>query len=165
MIDEVDALVRRNALAENEASKLSKFNAEILGHKNPAQRIMYVDRIRQELHETKHVSICHLVRFWALSDLVCQKLLMTTKDKEAVIEENEELRHELGLYKSVAVPLENKPRAFMTRVTRAPLASQNLNAPPPNARASHARSASAMKSLASSDVEYRDGDMTIDELA
>ena len=55
MIDDVDGLVRKNALAEHEAQKLRKFNAEILGHRNPAQRIMYVDRIRQELHETKQV--------------------------------------------------------------------------------------------------------------
>lgn len=63
-MDEVDALVRRNALAEDEAQRLSQFNAEILGHHNPAQRIQYVDRIRQELHETKQVSAmpahCHL---------------------------------------------------------------------------------------------------------
>ncbi len=56
LLDEVDALVERNALAEDEAQGLSKFNAEILGHRNPAQRIMYVDRIRGELHETKLVS-------------------------------------------------------------------------------------------------------------
>ena len=34
MFDEVDALVRKNALAEDEAAKLSKFNAQILGHNN-----------------------------------------------------------------------------------------------------------------------------------
>lgn len=45
----------RNNLAEEEADRLSKFNAEILGHNNPAQRIMYVDRIRRELAEAKHV--------------------------------------------------------------------------------------------------------------
>lgn len=56
MVDEVDALVRRNALAEDEARSLSKFNAQILGHRNPAQRIMYVDKIRQELHDTKQAS-------------------------------------------------------------------------------------------------------------
>lgn len=55
MIDEVDALVRRNALAEDEAAQLSKFNAQILGHNNPQQRIMYVDKIRGELHEVKQV--------------------------------------------------------------------------------------------------------------
>jgi hypothetical protein len=48
-------LVDRNDLAEEEADRLSRFNAEILGHNNPAQRIMYVDRIRKELAETKHV--------------------------------------------------------------------------------------------------------------
>lgn len=45
----------RNDLAEDEAERLSAFNAEILGHRNPAQRIMYVDRIRRELAETKQV--------------------------------------------------------------------------------------------------------------
>jgi chromosome segregation ATPase len=55
LVDEVGELVARNALAEDEADKLSRFNAEILGHNNPAQRIMYVDRIRKELAETKQV--------------------------------------------------------------------------------------------------------------
>jgi hypothetical protein len=54
--DEVGTLIARNELAEGEAERLSKFNAEILGHTNPAQRIMYVDRIRKELAETKRVS-------------------------------------------------------------------------------------------------------------
>lgn len=61
LVDEVGALVARNALAEDEAAKLSKFNAEILGHNNPAQRIMYVDRIRRELADTKHVRINHVM--------------------------------------------------------------------------------------------------------
>lgn len=55
LIQEVDALIARNALAEEEAHRLSRFNAEILGHNNPAQRIVYVDKIRRELHETKQV--------------------------------------------------------------------------------------------------------------
>lgn len=55
LVDEVGGLVDRNNLAEEEADRLSRFNAEILGHNNPAQRIMYVDRIRRELAETKHV--------------------------------------------------------------------------------------------------------------
>lgn len=55
LVEEVDALVARNALAEEEAGTLRKFNAEIVGHNNPAQRIVYVDRIRRELHETKQV--------------------------------------------------------------------------------------------------------------
>jgi len=49
-------LVDRNALAEEEAQQLSKFNAELLSHKNPSQKIMYVDRIRQELADAKQVS-------------------------------------------------------------------------------------------------------------
>lgn len=57
LVDEVNALVDRNALAEEEAQQLSKFNAELLSHKNPAQKIMYVDRIRQELAETKQVRL------------------------------------------------------------------------------------------------------------
>ncbi|KAI0690542.1 hypothetical protein BC835DRAFT_1280794 [Cytidiella melzeri] len=147
IIDEVDALVRKNALAEDEAQKLSKFNAEILGHNNPQQRIMYVDKIRQELHEFK------------------QKLLMTTREKETVINENDQLRRELELYKSVAVSADVKPRTFVTRITRAPLANQNLNAMAgPNAQ-SHLSSSTAVKGMdLLPEVEYREGDMTLDEL-
>lgn len=57
LVDETEALVARNNLAEEEAETLSKFNAEIIGHNNPGQRILYVDRIRRELSEVKQVSI------------------------------------------------------------------------------------------------------------
>jgi hypothetical protein len=57
LVDKTEALVARNNLAEEEAENLSKFNAEILGHNNPVQRILYVDRIRRELSEVKQVSI------------------------------------------------------------------------------------------------------------
>jgi uncharacterized tellurite resistance protein B-like protein len=60
--NEVNALLARNALAENEAKRLSSFNAEILGHQNPAQRILYVDRIRKELAETKQVCLHAFLR-------------------------------------------------------------------------------------------------------
>lgn len=53
--EEVTRLMVRNEIAEGEADRISRFNAEILGHHNPAQRIMYVDRIRQELAQAKHV--------------------------------------------------------------------------------------------------------------
>jgi len=56
LCDEVASLLTRNQIAEEEADRLGKFNAEILGHNNPAQRIMYVDRIRRELAEAKYVS-------------------------------------------------------------------------------------------------------------
>lgn len=57
--EEVESLVARNALAEDEAQRLSKFNAEIVGHHNPAQRILYLDRIRNELAGAKQV--CYFV--------------------------------------------------------------------------------------------------------
>ena len=64
LVDEVNALVDRNALAEEEAQQLSKLNAGLLSHKNPAQKIMYVDGIRQELADTKQVgSSKHTGRF------------------------------------------------------------------------------------------------------
>ncbi|KAG9220820.1 hypothetical protein CCMSSC00406_0002580 [Pleurotus cornucopiae] len=40
--EEVDSLVARSALAEDEALRLSQFNAEILGHNNPAQRRLLI---------------------------------------------------------------------------------------------------------------------------
>lgn len=55
LMDEVGGLMDRNNLAEDEVERLSKFNAEIVGHHNPAQRIMYLDRIRRELAEAKQV--------------------------------------------------------------------------------------------------------------
>jgi len=61
LYDQVDSLIARNQIAEEEAERISKFNAEILGHQNPAQRILYVDRIRTELAETK------MVRFFSFS--------------------------------------------------------------------------------------------------
>lgn len=53
--DELGKLLTRNQIAEEEVDRISQFNAEILGHHNPAQRIMYVDRIRRELAEAKQV--------------------------------------------------------------------------------------------------------------
>ena len=57
LLDEVGTLAARNQLAESEANRLSQFNAEILGHTNPAQRIVYLDRVRRELAETKQVRL------------------------------------------------------------------------------------------------------------
>ncbi|KAH9847165.1 hypothetical protein C2E23DRAFT_742411 [Lenzites betulinus] len=147
LLVEVDALVVRHALAEDEAQRLSKHNAEILGHHNPAQRIMYVDRIRRELHDTK------------------QKLLMSTRDRDAVLADNDELRHELGLYKSVAVPLDAKPRTTITRVARVPsaLSDSELGVPP----STRSVSASAPGARLASVQETETGapeDMTLDEI-
>ncbi|KAI5118462.1 hypothetical protein M0805_006281 [Coniferiporia weirii] len=107
--EEMRGLVARNSLAEDEAERLSKFNAEILGHRNPTQKIYYVDRIRRELSETK------------------QKLAVSTRDHEDALSECAQLRNELGMYTSVAVPFEGKPRTNMTRVRRVPLGAQLMN--------------------------------------
>ncbi len=47
-----------------------------------------------------------------------KKLLLSTRDREAVLADNDDLRAELDMYKSVAVPHEVKPRTTITRVTR-----------------------------------------------
>ncbi|KAJ7132830.1 hypothetical protein C8R43DRAFT_1023572 [Mycena crocata] len=105
--DEVKSLIARNELAEGEAHQLSKFNAEILGHHNPAQRIMYVDRIRRELAEIKH------------------KLAVTVVECESFAANNTNLLRELEMYKSASMPLENKPRTIVTRISRPPLSALN----------------------------------------
>ncbi|KAJ6609836.1 hypothetical protein B0H10DRAFT_2062676 [Mycena sp. CBHHK59/15] len=107
--DEVKSLIARNELAEGEAQQLSKFNAEILGHHNPAQRIMYVDRIRRELAETKH------------------RLAVNMMDCESLTSQNAELIRELEMYKSATIPVENKPRTVVTRISRPPLSVLNQN--------------------------------------
>ncbi|KIK67066.1 hypothetical protein GYMLUDRAFT_216977 [Collybiopsis luxurians FD-317 M1] len=105
--EELEGLLARNALAEDEAQRLSKANAEILGHRNPAQRIMYVERIRNELAEAR------------------QNLLISTRTVEAMTTHNQDLQTELDMYKSVAVPRELKPSTKFTRMTRPPLADMN----------------------------------------
>ncbi|KII92246.1 hypothetical protein PLICRDRAFT_466038 [Plicaturopsis crispa FD-325 SS-3] len=146
--DEVSALLARNALAEGEAERLSTFNAEILGHHNPAQRIVYVDRVRRELAEMK------------------QKLLVSVRAHEAATAANDELRRELEMYKSVMVPAEYKPRTHITRVGRVPLAAQSVNVDAKsrslgeeNGSGSHKRALSRTPEL-----DSIPGDMTLDEI-
>ncbi|TFL02437.1 hypothetical protein BDV98DRAFT_603640 [Pterulicium gracile] len=102
---EAEALVSRNELAETEAEKLSKLNAEIIGHANPSQRIMYLESIRQELADTK------------------QNLLVSQRSHKAASVANAELKKELGVYKSVSGP--SKTSTSFTRVSRSPLADLN----------------------------------------
>ncbi|KAH9985815.1 hypothetical protein BJV74DRAFT_846401 [Russula compacta] len=110
LLDEVGVLAARNQLAEGEANKLSQFNAEILGHTNPAQRIVYLDRVRRELAETK------------------QMLIVATRERDTATAQIEGLRRELSLY--LSVPAEGKPRTTMTRVGRMPLVTQSQNVNP-----------------------------------
>ena len=57
--------------------------------------------------------------------LLPQKLLASTRDNNAALEEISTLRDELYMYKSV--PLDGKPRTHITRVSRVPLASRSTN--------------------------------------
>ncbi|KIJ68163.1 hypothetical protein HYDPIDRAFT_83602 [Hydnomerulius pinastri MD-312] len=146
LVDETEDLLARNDLAEEEAERLSRFNAEILGHNNPSQRIVYVDRIRRELAETK------------------QTLLVCTRDRDAFAAANEDLRHELGLYKSAVVPVENKPRSLFIRVARPPLTSQSLNVN--NVKTNTNMTPSSIDATKHVILEHLPGpgDMTLDEL-
>lgn len=103
--DEVGSLLAKNALAEDVAQQLSKFNAEIIGHQNPAQKIMYVERIRNELAESK------------------QKHALLTREHEVLVSQKQELENEVDMYKSVVVF--NKPKTTITRVHRLPLTDLN----------------------------------------
>ncbi|KAF8161010.1 hypothetical protein B0H34DRAFT_857540 [Crassisporium funariophilum] len=147
--DEVGALLTRNQIAEEEADRISKFNAEILGHNNPAQRIMYVDRIRRELAEAKH------------------KIAMMANEQENIAAQNTNLQHELDMYTSVTVPLETKPRTNIIRVGRPPLVNlgHSLNA---GLSVNGARSGmSVVKSISPAHeplLEINENDMTMDEL-
>lgn len=109
--ERVGSLLTRNKVAEDEAAELCEFNAQILGHHNPAQRIMYVDRIRRELAESK------------------QKIADLLLEQERTKNHATNLQGELDMYKSVMVPPANKPKTHITRVARVPLSSmtQSLN--------------------------------------
>ncbi|KAJ3553110.1 hypothetical protein NP233_g12726 [Leucocoprinus birnbaumii] len=134
--EQVNSLLARNQLAEEEAERLAKFNTEILGHNNPAQRISYVDRIRRELAEAKH------------------KIIVMTREQENMVETNTDLQHELDMYKSVA----DKQRTHITRVQRVPLSNvtRSLNA---------SAGMNVIKALGkSAKLDPIPGDMTVDEL-
>lgn len=88
---------------------------------------------------------------------------MTARDKEAVINENDELQQELAMYKSVGVPRE---RLHVTRVSRAPFASRNLNVTSAGqAKAASLKNPDDAERSKSPTLGYRPGDMTLDEIA
>ncbi|KAG8831564.1 hypothetical protein FRC18_006314 [Serendipita sp. 400] len=109
---EVDALVLRNELVEREADHLSHFNAEILGHTNPNQKIHYLDRIRKDLADTK------------------QKLAVSNRQREAVLDDNDTLRNELHAYRSLSESRSRAPN--VTRVPRMPLGLSTMNSSSPS---------------------------------
>ncbi|KAH9979067.1 hypothetical protein BGW80DRAFT_1282734 [Lactifluus volemus] len=144
LVDEVGILAARNQLAESEANRLSQFNAEILAHNNPAQRIVYLDRVRRELAETKQVHV-----------------VVVTRERDAAGAQVESLQRELSLY--LSVPAEGKPRTTLTRVARTPLVPHRENVDPvaaPRVRSvGNADFAKHLPPLA--DVS---GEMTLDEI-
>lgn len=88
---------------------------------------------------------------------------MTAKERDALASENDEMVRELQLYKSVTVPTDFKPRTTVTRVTRQPLASQSLNTRPSSSHPKRSATRPAAGSKVS-EPEYREGDLTLDEL-
>ncbi|KAI0046068.1 hypothetical protein FA95DRAFT_1520723 [Auriscalpium vulgare] len=141
LADEVGTLAARNVLAEGEAVKLSNFVAEILSHNNPAQRIMYLDRIRRELAETK------------------QDLLLTARERDAAHARENALQNELAMY--IAVPGDLKAKTNITRVTRIPLATQSLNV---KAGGEYFRAEAEEASIDPRHFADVSGEMTMDEL-
>lgn len=95
-----------------------------------------------------------------------QQLLQFNRERDAAEEENQELRCELDMYKSVAVPKENKPRTNITRVARMPLSAQSLNAASlaPSVARSVMKSEVGTKMHTVHETEFRPGDMTLDEI-
>ena len=92
---------------------------------------------------------------------------MITKDRDTLASENDILLEELQAYKSVNTATGFKPRTNMTRVGRQPLASQSLNVEPISTHALSTNKATVNDGKATtktSEVEYKGGDMTIDEL-
>lgn len=140
--EQVNSLLARNQLAEEEAERLGKFNVEILGHNNPAQRIAYVDRLRRELAEAKH------------------KIILLTREQENIVGLNTDLQHELDMYKSVA----DKQRTHITRVQRVPLSNvtRSLNASSAGINpAQQSQNANFTKSMKLDPIP---GEMTLDEI-
>ena len=87
---------------------------------------------------------------------------MSTRDRDAVATDNAELRNELGMYKSVMVPSEGKPRTNITRIERAPLANQNLNVMRPTGQRSINRRGEKDAQVLITD--HIPGEMTLDEI-
>ncbi|ETS61687.1 hypothetical protein PaG_04186 [Moesziomyces aphidis] len=101
LAEQAKHLVERNALAEQEKATLSALNAELLGHNNPNQKIMYMDRIRHELDDARRDSVGLRMHI------------------ERLEHENAQLSRELASFRAVDVPLSQRPRTEVTRVLRA----------------------------------------------
>ena len=104
-------------------------------------------------------------------ELVFQTLLTVTRDKESAIAQAEQLVQELAMYRSVAVAGGQKPKTTITRVSRQPLAVQNMNgqsaATGGAGKPSLLRSTKGalQKSSSYGTALGEHGDMTLDELS
>lgn len=76
--------------------------------------------------------------------------------------ENEQLREELAMYKSVATPLEGKPRTNMTRVRRVPLAARSVNKQPTIQEEAPVKGKTSLNTFVQRATQ---SDMTLDELS
>jgi hypothetical protein len=82
---------------------------------------------------------------------------MSTRDHEAAVADGNNLRHEVAMYKSVTIPVGDKPKTHITRIARPALANQNLNV-----------SVAANRGFLGTTVEESSpglGEMTLDEIA
>jgi hypothetical protein len=80
-----------------------------------------------------------------------------TRENDTVANDNQDLRYELDMYKSVA---DNRPRTGFTRVTRAPLAVQSINSKPSGVKPGTKSNLENVQ-----EVDARPGDLTILDLA
>jgi hypothetical protein len=81
-----------------------------------------------------------------------------------VVVNNDDLRQELDMYKSVMVPSENKPRTNITRIARPALVPQNLNV---DATANFTKSFNddgGERKAQMQTLGYIPGDMTLEEI-
>jgi hypothetical protein len=85
---------------------------------------------------------------------------LATRDHDAALTDNQDLRWELDMYKSVS---DGRPRTGFTRVTRVPLATQSLNGATSTAAMAKSTAAKAGLSVVE-ESDHRPGDMTLDDL-
>lgn len=87
------------------------------------------------------------------------------RERDGALVDNDGLQRELGLYKSVAVPQDAKPRTTITRVGRVP--SGLAESEPRSVSGAAARLASVPEvAMAAGDADGvgGEGDMTLDEI-
>jgi hypothetical protein len=96
---------------------------------------------------------------------------MLTRERENVVADNEDLQHELGMYKSVMVPIEHRPRTNITRVARVPfvnltqsLNTGSLNTSGVQSQKGHVDTSKMDGVIRVQSLETVPGDMTLDEI-